>query len=430
MMLFDGIKGQNPGFRVVTNLLHTERRLALALGASSETTGIELVGKWRELARNMDRGIPPVEVSSGPVLENRDRGNDVNIMKFPAVKWHEYDGGRYFAGPVVIVRDPDGSWVNLGIYRLKILDRTTLLLSIAPGKHGRQILDRYWRRGKSCPVAVSMGHIPALFMVGTLPVPWGVSEYDIAGYINGGPIEVIRGDVTGLPIPASSEAVLEGEVPPVEAEGHEEGLWGEAMGFYASEPAEKHPVIRVKSVMYRNQPIIQGAPPMKPLNGMQHFPVSYSCAGLWTHLEKSGIEGVRGVWQHNMSMMVISLKQSYPGHAKQAAMAAAASRSTISRRIIVTVDEDVNPANLSEVVWAIGTCCDPEKDWEVVTGCLADRTDPIVWQEGRAGADLTTSKVIVNACRPVYRMPSFPRVNALNPAWKERILERWQKAIL
>ncbi|MFC2003094.1 UbiD family decarboxylase [Chloroflexota bacterium] len=428
MLLFDKIKGYKPGYRVVANLLHTESRLAVALGASPDLRGMGLIKNWKESLGNITGGLPPIPVSDGPVAENIIAGDDVDVFRLPAVKWHELDGGRYFTAGVTITRDPDEGWVNLGIYRLQIQDESTLSLYIQQGAHGKMILSKYWAKGKSCPVAIPLGYSPALFIAATLPVPWGLSEYDVAAQINGAPIEVIPGKFTGLPVPATAEVVLEGEVPPPEVESHEEGPFGEATGYYTSR-ASIEPVIKIKSIMHRNDPIIQGAPPMKPLPGQFHFPVNHRCATLWNELEKCGIPDIKGVWQHAYGLMVISLKQRYAGHAKQAALIARGSRSSEYARFIVTVDEDIDPYNIAEVIWAIATRCDPEQDIAIIKEVFSAGIDPLVTPQQRALNDFTTGKAIINACKPIYRRDSFPTVVGASPELKAQIMKKWWDVI-
>ena len=164
---------------------------------------------------------------------------------------------------------------------------------------------------------------------------------------------------------------------------------------------------------------------MRPLLGMWHFPFNFRCVGVWNDLEKCGIPDIVGVWQHGYGMMVISLKQRYAGHAKQAALIGAGSRSAYIVRCIVTVDEDVDPCNEGEVMWAIGTRCDPERDIEVIREGWSGFIDPLITPEQRARNDTTTAKVLINACRPRYRRDQFPPVVAVSPELKVKILQKW-----
>lgn len=422
-LLFEEPRGCLTG-RVITNLLHTETRLALAIGESPEVKGIQLVRKMRQILASLASGPHPRDLEAGPVLAHRVKGKKLNLLEFPAVKWHEHDGGPYFTGGMVVTRDSDGGYINLGIYRLQIQDARTLSLHIEPGKHGDLITRKYWSRGESCPLAISLGHVPALFIAATMSVPWGMSEYQVAGLLNGGPVDVVKAPLTGLPVPASAEVVLEGEAPPPSVESRVEGPWGEATGYYASAPESKA-VVRVRSISYRDEPIVHGAPPLKPFKGMKHFPVSTRTVTLWNDLENCSIPAIQGVWEHTLGMIVISLQQKYAGHARQALLIAAGSRSTAGARFITVVDDDMDPTSINEVIWAMTSRCDPERDIEVICEGWTGAIDPLVTEEQCARRDFTAGKVLVNACRPLYRRASFPAVVEVSPVYKARVLAKW-----
>ena len=255
LLLFDGIRGYPRGYRVASNIINNPRRTALALDMPLEATKVELIKIWKSKLQTYSP-IPPREVSDGPISENVDTGEEIDLLKFPTPRWHELDGGRYLGTAcMVITRDPDEGWVNLGAYRVQVHNKNTLGLYISPGHHGGIMEKKYWSKGKSCPVAVTFGQEPAIWVAATYAVNYGVSEYDWAGWVRGAPVDVIKGPVTGLPIPATAEIVIEGEVPPPEKESMVEGLFGEWPGYYAH-GAKNEPIIKVKSLMYRNDPII------------------------------------------------------------------------------------------------------------------------------------------------------------------------------
>ena len=113
------------------------------------------------------------------------------------------------------MRDPDGGWINASIYRMQVHGKNKVTIQFDhPGRHGAIIAKKYWDKGKSCPVAVVNGEDPALFIAGFEYLPDGQSEYDFAGCIKGAPMEVFAGPVTGLPLPAHAEIILEGELLP------------------------------------------------------------------------------------------------------------------------------------------------------------------------------------------------------------------------
>jgi UbiD family decarboxylase len=124
-LLFDNIKGYTKGFRVSTNLMHHEIGQKLAFGFPEEMSKLECVADWKEKWRRFEP-IAPVQVKDGPIRENVLKGEDIDIYKFPAPKWHTLDGGRYIGtGVITVTRDPDDGWVNFGTYRLRSCGRNT-----------------------------------------------------------------------------------------------------------------------------------------------------------------------------------------------------------------------------------------------------------------------------------------------------------------
>ncbi|MBM4298116.1 MAG: UbiD family decarboxylase, partial [Deltaproteobacteria bacterium] len=130
LVLFDKIPGFPAGFRVSACTMGGVRRMAIGLGLDPALRPVDLVRAWKEKLKTF-KAVAPREVQSGPVLENVMRGPDVNLLKFPAPKWHERDGGRYIGtGCCVFLRDPDDGWVNMGVYRVMVHDATTLVIFI------------------------------------------------------------------------------------------------------------------------------------------------------------------------------------------------------------------------------------------------------------------------------------------------------------
>ena len=264
-LLFDNILGYPKGHRVMSNPFCGNRRLLATLDMPMDLTASEALMSWRLFIREF-KPVPPVWVDTGPVFDHRMTGDEVDLSPFPAPRWHELDAGRYIGtGVVVVLRDPDSGWVNLGTYRLMNHDRQTVGFFIQNIRGGYRIAKKYWDQGRACPVAVSLGHDPLLLLVAgdsAARTPMGVSEYDFAGYLRGKPVEIVPGPFTGLPIPATSEVVLEGEIPSPEEEQRKEGPFGEFLGYYAHGMLEE-PVIRIKSICYRNDPILFGAPALE-----------------------------------------------------------------------------------------------------------------------------------------------------------------------
>lgn len=266
---------------------------------------------------------------------------------------------------------------------------------------------------------------PALFVAGFEYLPAGSSEYEFAGAIKGAPIEVHPGPETGLPIPAHAEIVLEGYLrPPAEATLLE-GPFGEFTGYYAADK-RPCPVMEVTAAHHRKDPILLGSPPMKPPRF--HFGLPLRAAGIWSNLEAAGVSDVVGVWQHVSQLMtVIALKQRYAGHAKRAGLIAAAN--SYMGRLVVVVDEDVDPSNLNDVMWAVATRCEPAENVDVVRDAWSSALDPRIPADDKARGVTSHSKMIIEACRPFAWIDRFPPTSSLSLEEARAIETKWRQAL-
>jgi 4-hydroxy-3-polyprenylbenzoate decarboxylase len=427
VLVFRNIKGFPSGHRVVVNV-----RSSKVFDNGEE--GLERVQVYRKHRRRKADPIPPVVVEDGPVLQNVLEGDAIDVHAFPAPKWHEGDGGRYIGTEcLVITRDPDSDWVNLGTYRVQVHDKNTLVVFIEPGKHGDAIRRKYWARGQHCPMVISVGQSPALGAVGPATPGPNVSEYDIAGSRIGRPVNVIEGRHTGIPFPADSELVFEGFMPPPEELSVPEGPFGEWPGYYASS-TRPEPVLQVKAIYHRDDPIIVGAPPMKPTLAAFHQGTAGSgyirAAALWDDLEAAGVPGIKGVWKMAGGgprfINVIAIEQQHAGHAKMAGLVAAGCGSNAYLgRIVIVVDHDIDITNSAEVMWALATRWDPKTQTDIIDGCWTGYIDPTLDPSRREGHELTNSRIIIYAVRPWAWKNEFPKVNVVSPVYADEVRKRW-----
>lgn len=434
LLIFDKIKGYPQGYRVVSNVIKTPRRFSLMVGLPLESKGVELVKAWRKKMKAGIEPVPPVEVKTGPVMENVHLGSDIDLFEFPTPKWHELDGGRYIGtGNMVIQKDPDEGWINLGTYRVQVHDKSTATIYMSPGRHGDIIRRKYWNRGLSCPVAVVCGQDPLLWTASSNPIPGGISEYDYTGWLRGRPTEIVKGPTTGLPLPATAEIVLEGELTPPGTETRQEGPFGEWTGYYAS-GIKPEPAFKVKAVLHRNDPIIMGAPPLLPfLDGFSFGKHIMRAAVIWDELDKQ-VPGVMGVWTVGdvgaMHMHVISIEQKYGGHAKQTAMAVGGLYvSSYMNKLTVIVDDDIDPANIEQVLWAICTRCDPEDSVEIIKHCWGSMLNASLSPDKLAQGDLEHSRIIITACKPYPWIKEFRPTIGTRSDLAEKVMEKWQEVI-
>ena len=155
-LLFDRIKDYPKGYCVASNLFGNLRRTALALGLPLDIKPIDIIKGWRDKMKTFSP-VSPIEVNDGPILENSMLDDDVDLLKFPVPRWHELDGGRYIGtGDLVIMKDPETGWVNVGTYRIQVHDSKTAGIFCEPGQHGRIIMEKYWKDGKKLPSSSSL----------------------------------------------------------------------------------------------------------------------------------------------------------------------------------------------------------------------------------------------------------------------------------
>ncbi len=425
-LLFDNIAGYPRGYRVLSGSTATRTRLELTFNLPPNSSNAELVQTWREKMADWESRLdeyPYEEVDSGPILENVHSGKDINLFEFPVPRWHELDGGRYIGtGDAVITRDPDTGEVNLGTYRIMIQDEKTTALYISPGKHGRIHYEKWHAQGKPCPVAISVGHHPLIFRVAGTEVPAG-SEYSYMGAVNGKPIKIIKEEITGLPIPADSEIVIAGFCPP--GKTRMEGPFGEWTGYYASKEREA-PILEVERVYHRNDPILLGHPPHRPPNEGTLFNTSKAAALLHNALERSSVPDVRGVWVSEVGvqqLIVVSIKQRYPGHARQAGFLASQNRpAAYHGRYVIVVDEDIDPNDIQQVLWALCTRSDPATDIDIIRRAWSTPLDTMI----RKPADgCFNSRAIIDACKPYEWIDEFPKEVTISPELTEKMRNKW-----
>ena len=227
-LLFDKIPDAREDMQILCSQIDGIERLALAMGTQPQVGITDFIQSWRRKLRNFEP-VEPQYVQDGPIFENLVEKN-IDLEAFPIPRWHELDGGRYIGtDDLVITRDPEENWINAGTYRVMLQGKDAVALYISPGKHGGLHRRKYFEMGKSCPVVMSFGHHPLLFIAACTDVPVKMSEFAYAGGVLNEPVPLVRGPLTGLPIPAYSEMAIEGELQP----GDElpEGPFAEGPGY-------------------------------------------------------------------------------------------------------------------------------------------------------------------------------------------------------
>ncbi len=278
-LLFERVLGKD--FPVAIGLFGTRARTAFALGVKDlgelprkvealldlhpGKGGLSaLLGLLPKLP--LLRGFFPKRVRRAPVQAVVLKGEEVDLFRLPVLKTWPLDGGPFLTLPLVITRDPETGELNLGMYRMQVLDRRSTAMHWQLHKVGRRHLEKARRLGQKLPVAVALGGDPVLTYAATAPLPPlpGVSEFHLAGFLRGAPIELAQGVTVDLPVPAEAEFVLEGYIDPEEPLV-EEGPFGDHTGFYT--PKDLYPRFHVTAITHRPDPIypatLVGPPPME-----------------------------------------------------------------------------------------------------------------------------------------------------------------------
>jgi UbiD family decarboxylase len=429
-LLFDDIPDYPKGFRVVTCSTSSPARLSSILRVGIETSHRGLVEKLRGLPKQWQARaaeFPTVTVEDGPILENIDSGDAVDLFAFPSPLWHEKDGGRYIGtGCMVVTKDFDTDWINVGTYRVMIHDKNHVGLDMIPGKHGAIQYEKHMKAGKPFPVAIVLGCDPLGYLISGIEVPFGMSEYDYIGAILGQPVEVVKAQLTGLPVPRNAEIVIEGWAHPGDV--RIEGPFGEFHGYYPGKAATA-PVVTIERVYYRNQPILMGSPPAKPPNDYSYSKAVMRSALLVDALQAAGVPDIAGVWAHEIGgarmFNVVAIRQRYAGHARQAGhILSQCGVGAYMSRYSIVVDEDIDPSNLQEVMWAVATRSDPDLDIDIIKRGMGSKNDPM--SIAYAYKAPLTSKAIIDACRPFDFLEEFPEVAEASKELQQKVLAKWQ----
>jgi len=362
--LFEKVKDHAKGFRALGASLGPSRipghslyaRIALAFGFSPDTSPQRIMQHYLE---RKEKPVKPVTVKSGPCKENILLGKDVDLLKFPAPLIHGGDGGRYIGTwHTVVTKDPDSEWVNWGMYRLMIQDRNSMGCLFPLQQHIGQMYQKYEAKNQPMPAAVAIGAPPLAPIVSCVQLPPYVDEADIAGALQGAPMELVKCETNDLEVPAGSEIVLEGEVLPHERRN--EGPFGEYMGYEAGKSSPK-PVFRVNAITYRNDPILPFSNMGMPIHESQIVTALIKGAEVYSELKKLGLP-VKGVYFPPFAvghLVVVSTEIPFINFAKRVAHAIWATKPGLFTYYIVVVDSDVDPTNMDEVLHAIATKCHP-----------------------------------------------------------------------
>ena len=426
-LLFEKLRGDTTNSRILINMLGASReRYALTVGLDPSATTPEMIQATRSI---MNEPIPPVMIpkDQAPVNAVVLTGKDIDLTQFPVPTFWPGDGGPFIGtGDITFTVSPETGRINVGCYRQMLHGPKRVGLYCSPGKHGLLDREAWWARGQPCEVVAAYGIDPVLFMLAAQSFPADHSELDIAGGIMGRPIELTTAECVSLPIPANAEFVIEGVLR--QGDVMPEGPLGEFTGYYGRERSPQ-PVIEVLAVHQRPAPIFTHALMARyPSCEIGAYYAIMRSARILDDLEHIGVPGVISAYSHpaaasGWGMVVVSMQQKYAGHSAQVlALTAQCPAAAYYTKWVIVVDEDVDPTNFNDVLWALSTRCHPSEDIDVLRNTWSTGLDP-----SRFPVEMRPygSKVLINACKPHQHLKSFPQSTLLRRSVHDHVRERW-----
>ena len=401
-IIFNKVKDKN--YKVIAGLYGDRGRLATALGLTEKEF-------FKRYLKSIDNPSPTETISNAPVHENFIEGENVDLSILPIPKIHKCDGGPYLTASIVIANDPETGVPNASYHRMMPISKNKLTLRVV-----KRDLWHYLRKagelGKKLEVAVVIGVDPATAIAASTTVETYINELEIASTILSEPLKLVKGKKVNVEYPAYAEIALEGYIDPDEL--HDEGPFVDITG--TCDIIRKEPVLTVKSITFRNNPIFQFILPA----GSEHktlmgFPkeakiykqVSAVSPIVDVHMSKAGSGWFEAI---------ISIKKRQDDEPIDAALAAFSAHTSMKRVIIV--DPDINIHNYEEVHWAVLTRANPVKDYIIIPRSKGSSLD----KSGKP-----RSKVIIDATikgdRKNFEKSSVPKSNRA-----EAVIEKLKKS--
>src|SRR4051794_24041860 len=336
---------------------------------------------------NRLRDLMPRTVKDAPCQEVVRRNGTLDEL--PILKCWPEDGGRYITLPLVFTKDPESGARNIGTYRMQVFDGRSTGMHWQRHKGGAQHYRVAERLKKRMPVAVALGADPALTYSATAPMPEGLDELMLAGFLRRERVELVKCRSVDLEVPANAQIILEGYVDPFER--RREGPFGDHTGFY-SHP-DDYPVFHLTCLTRRKRPVylttVVGIPPM------EDYYLGMASERIFLPLIRKTLPEIvdmhfpaAGIF-HNI--VLVSIDKRYPGHARKIMNAFWGLGQLMFSKTIVVVDKDVDVHDVSQVAWIVGTHYDPLRDIQMTKGPVDDLDDAadLPAYGGKMGIDAT-----------------------------------------
>ena len=423
---FQKLKDYPEGYRLLGSPLASFRRFAIAMELKPDAHYLEILNTYDQRIKN---SIKPTLVSDGPCKENILLEDEVDVLKFPVPLIHDGDGGRYIGTwHITATKDIDSDWVNWGMYRIMVHDKKTIAVLATTTQHIGLILSKYKEKNIPMEIAIAIAPEPITTLVSTCSIPAGVSEVDIIGGFRSAPLEVVKCETIDLVVPATSEIVIEGEILPGNMK--DEGPFGEYTGYSAG-GVHKMPVIDVKAVTYRNDPILTASCMGCPIDDADVCIAISWASGIRSDLVRAGfpITGFYIPPESSGCICVVSVKNIYSNIANQIAACIWANKNGKFIPRIIVVEDDIDPTDMKQVIFAWATKCHPKNGTMVLENMPGTNLIPFLSKNERKF--LKCSNVVYDCMWPLDWEPeNIPRLASFNSIYPEniqkRVLSNWK----
>lgn len=431
--------GRPVNMPVVVNLFGTRERIALGLGV--EPAELSRLGDMLAFLRQ-PQGPTSVQMAldsvpafkaalsmgthqvGRPAVQQRvHRDAEVDLGRLPVQWCWPGEPAPLITWPLVITRAPDDPTdINVGIYRMQVLDRKRLIVRWLSNRGGARHHRLWQAKGLDMPIAIAIGADPATILAAVMPLPDGMSELAFGGVLRGSKTRVAQAITVDLPVPANAEIVLEGLVSCTQTEP--EGPYGDHTGYYNG--VEPFPLVTLSAMTSRRQPVylstFTGRAPDEP------SVLADAMTELFLPIVKRQFPEIHDLWLPpaacSYRTMVVSIDKRYPGQARRVMMGLWSVLPQFTyTKLIVVVDPDIDVRNWSDVIWAISTRFDASRDLVRVDDTPIDYLDfasPRSGLGGKLGLD-ATNKIGAETDR------EWGRVLTMSPDVIERVDALWSE---
>lgn len=398
VLFFEKIRDSN--YPLVSGLCSTKKRICSAIG-------IDLDELNERISSSIANPINPKIVEDAPFKECLDKPK---LSKLPIIKHYEKDAGRYITSGVVFAKNIETKTQNASIHRLLLLDDEHLVIRVVEGRHLWKCLQLSKQAKKSLEVAIAIGNHPAISLAAACQVPYGVDEMSVANSLLNGNLTMAKCSSVDLFVPSYSEIVLEGEFV---IDREEVEFMADMLGTY--DHPRRQPVIRIKNISHRKNPVYQG---LLPAGSEHRLLMSLPIEVKLFQGVKNTVPSIKAVnltdggcnWLH----AVIQIKKTHEGEPKNAILAAFANHPSL--KLAIVVDDDIDPFDAKSVEFAIATRFQGDKGLMVIPNAKGSSLDPSSDQDNllttKVGVDATISLFKKRERFEVAKIPGEDLINA------------------